>query len=95
MSSAEHLLGMQDKRELVRAAWPVVHWHSMSVIPQPDEGTAAMRHGTFQSISMSDERWAREETYSALRDAREVRSLSSDDDERSRECSDGGETHVD
>lgn len=36
-----------------------------------------------------------EVTYSAVGDSGQVRSLSRDDGERSRERSDGGETHVD
>ena len=46
-SSAEQREGMQDSRELVREAWPVVHWHVTSVTPQPDEGMAATRQVTF------------------------------------------------
>jgi hypothetical protein len=45
ISLALHLLGAHERRELVIASRPVVHWHFVSVTPQFEPGRAATKQG--------------------------------------------------
>jgi hypothetical protein len=44
MSSVEHLLGTHDVMELWILSRPVVHWQFVSVMEQPEAGTATAKH---------------------------------------------------
>jgi len=45
-SSAEHLEGAQAVTDSVILALPVVHWHLVSLRPQPEPWTALAKQGS-------------------------------------------------